>query len=128
MAAKDANSSLLSSVAMRRRRLLDNVVVAAVALLLVVVVVMVGAIIHELTKVTDGGDVNIIIIIIITIGINTTARMEMLAPTEITIIREFMVSVRFGVIFSALFFGGSEDLRIYMMNRWTSVFLLAMNN
>ena len=87
MAAKDANSSLLSSVAMRRRRLLDNVV-AVVALLLLV---MVGTIIHELTKVTDGGDVNIIIMI----GIHATARMEMLAPTEIIIIREFVLVFTF---------------------------------
>ena len=97
MAAKDANSSLLSSVAMRRRRLLDNVV-AVVALLLLV---MVGTIIHELTKVTDGGDVNIIIMI----GIHATARMEMLAPTEIIIMREFVLVLSFPF----LYFGGSED-------------------
>ena len=72
---------------MRRRRLLDNVV-AVVALLLLV---MVGTIIHELTKVTDGGDVNIIIMI----GIHATARMEMLAPTEIIIMREFVLVLSF---------------------------------
>ena len=88
---------------MRRRLLLDNLVVAVVALLMVVVV-MVGTIIHELTKVTDGGDVNIIIIII-TIGIHATARMEMLAPTEIIIMREFVLVFTFPF----LYFGGSED-------------------
>ena len=97
MAAKDANSSLLSSVAMRRRLLLDIVVVAVALLLLV----MVGTIIHELTKVTDGGDVNIIIMI----GIHATARMEMLAPTEIIIMREFVLVFTFPF----LYFGGSED-------------------